>query len=84
MTVAKKQIMMGPMLFALGGGLLLFALNLAIGPRQSYSSSEGLIVFGFVVAMIGFLAFFLIALGLMVMIEAALLSSKESATSPKQ
>jgi len=76
--------MMGSLLFALGGGFLLFALNLAIGFRQSYSSSEGIIVYGFIVAVVGFLAFFLIALGLMVMIEAALMSSKEAATSPKQ
>ena len=76
--------MMGSILFALGGGFLLFALNLTIGFRQNYSSNEGIIVRGFIVAIVGFLAFFLIALGLMVMMEAALMSSKERATSPKQ
>jgi len=84
MTVSKNQITMGSTLFALGGGLLLFAVNLAIGFQQSYSSTEGIIASGLVVGIVGFIAFFLIALGLTVMIEAALMSSKETATTPKQ
>ena len=84
MIALRNRITLGSTIFAFGGGLLLFAVNLAIGLQGSYSSNVGLIVSGFVVGIVGFLAFFLIALGLMVMMEAALMSSKERATSPKQ